>query len=156
MLDHMAASSEVRMALPSSRYSRESSTGNILRGVKAVVNDNFMVAGCGASLSNKDWREFSSPSVGESPCITRLRNLGVIILGKTRTSAFMTMEGVYDHLDFAQPRNPRGDRFRTPSWSSSGSGVAMSAYSFIDFAIGSDSELYSRRVIFCLRGMSSG
>lgn len=56
-----------------------------------------------------------------------------------QTSQFANGEAATaDWVDQFAPLNPRGDGYQDPSSSSSGSAVAVSAYDFLDFTVGSD------------------
>ncbi|OBZ69725.1 Amidase 1 [Grifola frondosa] len=64
---------------------------------------------------------------------------GLVLVGKTKTSQFANGEGATDDwVDLHAPYNPRGDGYQDGSSSSTGSGTAVAAYPWLDFAIGSD------------------
>ncbi|KAI0392156.1 amidase signature domain-containing protein [Xylariaceae sp. FL0594] len=72
--------------------------------------------------------------------VTRLLDLGFVVVGKTKTTQFADSEWpTCDYVDYHGPFNPRGDGYLTPSGSSSGSAVADAAYAgWLDFTLGSD------------------
>jgi len=106
-----------------------------LMGVPVAIKDNIYVQGmpCRAGSST----DVAARLNYEGPFVARLRQLGCIILGKLHTVEFaLGNTGV--NLTAETPRNPwDGARFRLPSGSSSGAGVAMSA-GLCGLAIGTD------------------
>lgn len=63
----------------------------------------------------------------------------MILVGKTKTSQFANAEAATDDwVDLHAPYNPRGDGYQDGSSSSTGSGTAIAAYPWLDFAVGSD------------------
>lgn len=74
-----------------------------------------------------------------APAVQRLLDGGMVLIGKTKTSQFANGETATDDwVDLHAPYNPRGDGYQDGSSSSTGSGTAMAAYDWLDFAIGSD------------------
>ena len=63
-----------------------------------------------------------------------------MIVGKAKTVQFASGEKPRDWLDFQCSFNARGDGYLDPGCSSTGSAAAVGAYSWIDIAIGTDSE----------------
>lgn len=106
-----------------------------LMGVPIAVKDIFALKGSRTSAGS---RLDVDPLVGpQGSFVTRLRSLGCVILGKTRTTEFaFTPSGI--NRSTGTPRNPH-DAFqnRIPGGSSSGSAVAVAA-GMCGFAIGSD------------------
>ncbi len=100
-------------------------TRPILFGIPVSVKDIFYVDGfltkAGSKLPEKLF--FSK----EASCVTKLRNAGALILGKTHTTEFAYQEP-------GPTRNPRNLN-HTPGGSSSGSAAAVSA-SFCPLALG--------------------
>lgn len=107
-----------------------------LMGLPVAVKDVLNVAGMPARAGS----EFDlSAVVGtrESSFVTRLRQAGCVILGKTRTAEFaLSSSGV--NFRNGTPRNPwDASVARVPGGSSSGSAVAAAA-NLCAFAIGTD------------------
>jgi Asp-tRNA(Asn)/Glu-tRNA(Gln) amidotransferase A subunit family amidase len=76
--------------------------------------------------------------------IERLIELGFVIVGKVKTTQFADSEWPScDYIDYHGPFNPVGDGYLTPSGSSSGSASATAAYTWLDFALGTDSRFRS-------------
>ncbi|PZX10556.1 aspartyl-tRNA(Asn)/glutamyl-tRNA(Gln) amidotransferase subunit A [Palleronia aestuarii] len=107
-----------------------------LAGLPIAIKDLFVVdgmpTGAGTDLDVSDIVGYT-----EGPLVRRLRDLGCVFLGKTRTVEFaLGIAGVSS--PHGTPRNPcDGDVVRIPGGSSSGSAVAAAA-GLCAFAIGSD------------------
>lgn len=68
--------------------------------------------------------------------------MGAVLIGKTKTAQFGDGDVLTaDWIEGSCPWNPRGDGYLISSGSSAGSAVAVSAYDWIDFAVGTDSRL---------------
>ncbi|MCP5112426.1 MAG: amidase, partial [bacterium] len=97
-----------------------------LRGIGFAAKDIYETRGLAT--------EYGSPIFAgrkgstDAELVTRLRNLGAILLGKTTTAAFA-------YFDPPATRNPR-NRAHTPGGSSSGSAAAVAA-GMVPFALGS-------------------
>lgn len=61
------------------------------------------------------------------------------MLGTAKLAAFAATEEPVECVDYQAPWNPRADGYQSPAGSSSGSGVAVASYPWVDIAIGSDS-----------------
>lgn len=106
-----------------------------LMGVPVAVKDIFSLKGSHTSAGSRlDVDALIGP---EGSFISRLRSLGCVILGKTRTTEFaFTPSGI--NRSTGTPRNPHDAfRKRIPGGSSSGSAVAVAA-GMCGFAVGSD------------------
>lgn len=67
---------------------------------------------------------------------------GFVIVGKLKTTQFADSEWpTCDWVDYLGPFNPRWDGYLAPSGSSAGSVSAVSSYRWLDYSIGTDSEL---------------
>lgn len=77
---------------------------------------------------------------GTADLIKHLIDLGAVIVGKTKMTAFASSEKPCDWWGFQCPFNPRADAHLTPGGSSTGSAAATAAYPWLDICIGSDSE----------------
>lgn len=111
-----------------------------LLGVRIAGKDIFDIEGFKTSLCNRAWIEYHAPKSETAPCLKRLQDLGAIIVGKTHLNAMVVREESMECVEFLAPFNPRGDGYQTPSGSSTGSCVALAAYPWIDFTLGSDSQ----------------
>jgi len=105
-----------------------------LAGVPVVIKDLLQVEGMPAARAGS--RLEVADLIGEEGgFVQRLRALGCVLLGKTRTTEFAA--GAHN-LTHPTPWNPRDPAtHRSPAGSSSGSAVAMAA-GLTGFAIGSD------------------
>lgn len=91
-------------------------------GIKDVIDVAGMPTKAGSAA-----RANAAPAEIDATVVTRLRNAGAIILGKTKTTEF----AYTDPTDTANPANPR----HTPGGSSSGSAAAVAA-GMADLALG--------------------
>ncbi|KAI0099796.1 amidase [Nemania sp. FL0031] len=140
-LDSYLNTNRTRVVVPSRCYtSATNSADQPLAGVRIVVKDIFDIKGLKTSLCNRAWCEYYAPKAETAPCIAHLQELGAIIVGKARLNAMVVREEPMECVEFLAPFNPRGDGYQTPSGSSSGSCVALAAYPWIDFALGSDTN----------------
>lgn len=128
------------MAVPSRAYTTSSPESLPLAGLRVVIKDNFDIVGSKTSLCNCAWLEYHEIKEATAPAVQRLQQLGAVIIGKSRLNAMVIREEPMECVEFLAPFNPRGDGYQTSSGSSSGSAVAVSAYPWIDFALGSDSK----------------
>lgn len=76
--------------------------------------------------------------------VQRLVDAGAVLVGKTKTSQFASGEYAHDWVDYLCPFNPRGDGYMEPDCSSTGSAAAIAGYDWLDYALGSDSELLAQ------------
>ncbi len=95
----------------------EQKTRPILFGIPVGVKDIFYVHGFLTKAGSKLPEKLFSDN--EASCVTKLRNAGALILGKTHTTEFA-------YLEPGPTRNPR-NLDHTPGGSSSGSAAAVSA-----------------------------
>jgi hypothetical protein len=73
--------------------------------------------------------------------VQKLLELGFVVVGKVKTTQFADSEWpTCDWVDYHAPFNPRGDGYLTTSGSSAGSAAAVATYSWLDFALGTDSQ----------------
>ncbi|EPS36390.1 hypothetical protein H072_10096 [Dactylellina haptotyla CBS 200.50] len=112
-----------------------------LAGVRIAVKDIYDLKGTHTAASNRSFREYSGIRNNTAPAIARLIELGCIIVGKTKTTSFADKElPPCDWIEEFCPFNPRADGFQIPGGSSTGSGVAVAAYPWLDIGIGSDTS----------------
>lgn len=112
-----------------------------LRGVRVAVKDNFHLKGWKTSLCNQAYYDTYPTQERTAECLERLECMGAVIIGKVKMTSFAVWEEPYECVDFEAPWNPRADGYQSPGGSSSGSAAAVGAYDWVDFAIGSDSQL---------------
>ena len=113
-----------------------------LHGVRISVKDNIRLNGVEIRVGNKAHTEliirqanrhcrFSSGPYSQRGCP---------VVGKTKLSAFAGSETTPDKcIGYFPPWNPRGDGYQNPSGSLSGAGATVSGYSWIDYALCTDS-----------------
>jgi amidase len=104
------------------RLTRGESLGP-LHGVPLTIKDTIETAAL-RSTSGSALRAAYVPE-RDAPAVSRLKNAGAIILGKTNT-AEMAMDYTADNPVFGRTNNPH-DRSRTPGGSSGGEAVAIAA-----------------------------
>ncbi|TGO51362.1 hypothetical protein BOTNAR_0359g00120 [Botryotinia narcissicola] len=139
-LDNTFTANKVRMVVPSRSYSVVKSSDKPLSGVRIAVKDIFDIKGFRTSLCNRAWTEYHAPKSETALSVQRLQDLGAVIVGKTRLNAMLVREETMECVEFLAPFNPRGDGYHTPSGSSTGSCVALAAYPWLDFTLGSDTN----------------
>lgn len=113
---------------------------NYLRGLRIAIKDNFEIKAIRTTLGNLAYYETYGPQECTAACIAQLEGSGAALLGATKLASFAATEEPLECIDFSAPWNPRADGHQSPAGSSSGSGVAMASYPWLDVAIGSDSE----------------
>ena len=127
------------VAVPSRCYSQQS-VERPLAGVRIAIKDCYTLHGIKTTLSSRPFEETYGPDGSSATFIRNLIHLGAVIVGKTRTSAFLSSEEPTDQwIDFHAPFNPRGDGYQTPAGSSNGAAAALSGYQWLDLSIGTDS-----------------
>lgn len=120
--------------VPSRLYYGPKTNEKPLNGVRVAVKDLFDIAGVRTGCGSRPYYETYGPAASNSYPVQRLINLGAVLVGKTIMCPFANT-GWAEQLE---PFNPRGDGYRNPSGSSTGSGAAIAAYEWLDAAIGSD------------------
>jgi Asp-tRNA(Asn)/Glu-tRNA(Gln) amidotransferase A subunit family amidase len=126
------------VAVPS-RIKQKNASGS-LDGLRIAVKDNFHIKGLRTSLCNQAYFETYDPQTATASCIAMLVDHGAHLVGTTKLAAFAATEEPLECIDYQAPWNPRGDGYQSPAGSSSGSGVAVASYDWLDISIGSDSE----------------
>ncbi len=130
------------IAVPSRLYSSPSRE-QPLAGARISIKDNYDLEGIRTTMMNRAYNELYGPRDSSADYVTKLLQLGAVIVGKTKMSAFASAEEPTDQwIDYHCPFNPRGDKYQTPSCSSTGAGASLAGYSWLDHSIGSDSEFY--------------
>lgn len=105
-----------------------------LDGRIVSIKDLFDVPGEPTTAGSKLLRD-AAPAIAEAPAITRLRQAGAVIIGKTNMTEF-AFSGVGINPHYGTPGNP-ADRSRIPGGSSSGGAVSV-ADGMAEITIGSD------------------
>ena len=110
-----------------------------LAGTRWCIKDLFDIKGLRTGGGNRAFYNFFPPKNETGPSIQRLIDGGAIIVGKCKASQFANGESATDDwVDYHAPYNPRGDGYQDGSSSSTGSGTAIAAYSWLDYTIGTD------------------
>lgn len=110
-----------------------------LSGTRIAVKDIFKIKDVRTSVCNKAYYELYPAASKTAECIDLLLQSGAVLLGTTKLASFAATEEPVECIDYQAPWNPRADGYQSPAGSSSGSGVAVAAYPWVDIAIGSDS-----------------
>jgi aspartyl-tRNA(Asn)/glutamyl-tRNA(Gln) amidotransferase subunit A len=113
-----------------------------LDGVPVTIKDNLLVAGLRATWGSRLYAEHV-PTTDELP-VARLRQAGLVILGKTNVPEF-TLQGYTDNLLFGPTRNPWNTAL-TPGGSSGGA-VASVAAGMAPLALATDGGGSIRRPV---------
>ena len=105
------------------------------------LKDCFNLAGVRTTLSSRAFTELYEPETENAEYVKKLLSLGAVIVGKTKMTNFASSDEPTDQwIDFMCPTNPRGDRYQSPSGSSTGAAAALAGYSWLDYSIGADSK----------------
>ena len=130
---------QVLVGVPSKLGSLVSHKAPLSR-VRVGVKDNFDVKGFKTSLCSRSYLQLYPKKDKSAPCIQKLVDLGVSIIGKTKLTAFAHWEEPTEAIEYTSPWSPRADGFQSSGGSSNGSGAAVAAYDWLDITIGSDSK----------------
>ncbi|PNS16061.1 2-oxoglutarate dehydrogenase, mitochondrial [Sphaceloma murrayae] len=107
-------------AVPSRLYHHKDES-KLLAGVRVSIKDNYDLAGIRTTMMNRAYNELYPPRETSADFVVKLLELGAVIVGKTKMSAFASAEEPTDQwVDYHCPFNPRGDGCQTPSCSSTG------------------------------------
>ena len=121
-----------------------------MNGFRVAVKDIFDLHGVRTAASNRAFRDLYPPRKKTASAVQRLIDQGAIVVGKTKTTTFADRElATSDWIDTHSPFNSRGDGYIWGGGSSTGSAAAVAAYSWLDCAVGSDSEISSIRNTPC-------
>lgn len=100
--------------------------------------DAFHIENTKTTLSSRAWSELYSASNTTAAYAKKLIDLGAVIVGKTKTSQFLTGA---EWIDVQPPINPRADGYQKAFGSSTGAVASLSGYDWLDNSIGVDSAL---------------
>ncbi|MEI9815129.1 MAG: amidase [Acidobacteriota bacterium] len=112
-----------RAAVESTKRHKEGNPLSDIDGVPITIKDNILVKGIRSTWGSRLFSNYV-PEVDELP-VARLRQAGVIILGKTNCPEF-TLQGYTDNVLFGPTRNP-WNLALTPGGSSGGAATAVAA-----------------------------
>ncbi|OAQ72041.1 amidase [Pochonia chlamydosporia 170] len=124
--------------VPSRLFYQSPSPAKPLSGMRVVIKDNIDMAGVPTSAGNRAYRELYGVKHKNAEVIDRLLDAGAVIIGRVKTVQFASGGNARDWIDYQAPFNPREDGYQDPSCSSAGSATAISAYSWVDVALGTD------------------
>ncbi|CAH0018141.1 unnamed protein product [Clonostachys rhizophaga] len=130
-----------KIAVPSRLYTGHGiQTHKPLAGARMGIKDIFRLEGTQLTMMNRPWTELYGPDEESAAYTKKLIALGAVIVGKTKMTSFASPEEATDQwIDFHCPVNPRGDRYQSPSSSSTGAGTSLAGYSWLDFSVAGDS-----------------
>lgn len=112
-----------------------------LHGQRITIKDNYRLSGVKTTMSSRPYEATYGRDNVTADFAHRLVQLGAVIVGKSKMSAFASSEEPTDQwVDFHAPFNPRGDGYQTPAGSSNGAAAALSGYPWLDFSLGTDSK----------------
>lgn len=134
------AEGALTIAIPS-RLHFPPTTERPFNGLRICLKDNINLKGVKTTGASRSFGQAYPPVEASAPVVQWLIELGAVIVGKTVLSQFAsTGAPTGDYPEFLCGFNARGDRYRTPGGSSSGSGAAIGSYPWLDLALGTDSE----------------
>lgn len=132
---------EAAIPVPSRLYYAKASKCSPLPGKRFVLKDIYHLKGLRTGAASRAYYELYGLQNASAPSVQRLIDQGAVVVGKVKTSQFANGENpTADWIEVLPPFNPRGDGWQYPSSSSAGSGVAVAAYDWVDFAIGTDTS----------------
>ncbi|VUC36765.1 unnamed protein product [Clonostachys rosea] len=122
-----------------SRLSSTNAGAGPLAGLRFSVKDIFHIKGLKTSGGSRAYYETHGYQNFTTETVQLCEKAGASLIGKLRTITFALgtpRNGM--SVDFHDPWNARGDGYMSTGGSSSGSGAAVTAYEWVDFALGSD------------------
>lgn len=138
---HKSLDGHFQIAVPS-RLHFQKTPKKPFNGMRIAIKDIFDVKGVKTSGQSRSYNQLYGPATSSAPPIQRLLDLGAIVVGKVKCTQFASSEQpTADWIETLCPWHPRGDGFLNPRGSSTGSGVAVAGYSWLDASVGSDSTV---------------
>ncbi|KFA71403.1 hypothetical protein S40288_04317 [Stachybotrys chartarum IBT 40288] len=122
-----------------SKLSSTNAGAGPLAGLRFAVKDIFHIKGLKTSGGSRAYYETYGYQNYTTETVQLCENAGASLIGKLRTITFALgtpRNGM--SVDYHDPWNARGDGYMSTGGSSSGSGAAVVAYDWVDFALGSD------------------
>ena len=139
------------VAVPSRLYAGPSSQ-KPLAGVRVSVKDNFRLADIKTTMTNRGFVEIYPVDSETAAYVSMVLHLGAVVVGKTRMCSFAAGEEPTDQwIDFHCPFSPRGDAYQSPGSSSSGAATSLAGYTWLDYSIGTDSNVHFKSIHWQLR-----
>ncbi|KAL8738852.1 MAG: hypothetical protein Q9190_007935, partial [Brigantiaea leucoxantha] len=92
-------------------------------------------------MTNRAFTELYPVDNETAEYVETLLKLGAVIVGKSKMCSFAAGENPGDWIDFHCPFNPRGDQYQSPGSSSAGAGASLAGYSWLEYAVGTDSGI---------------
>lgn len=124
--------------MPSRLYST-ATPGKPLAGARVSLKDIFHLAGTKTTMGSRDYAALYGPQEETAAYVQTLIRKGAVVVGKTKMTQFASSDEPTDQwVDFHCPTNPRGDRYQSPSGSSSGAAAALAGYDWLDFSVAGD------------------
>lgn len=131
------------IAVPSRLYSQITAQ-KPLAGARVSLKDIFQLAGTKTTMMSRSYSELYGPDDASADYTKKLIELGAVVVGKTKMTQFASSDEPTDQwIDFHCPVNPRGDKYQSPSGSSSGAAASLAGYDWLDFSIAGDCESLS-------------
>ena len=120
------AESAIAAAIAADEKRRTGQPLGALAGLPISIKDLFDVAG-EITMAGSTVRSTAAPALNDATVVTRLRNAGAAILGKTNMTEF-AFSGVGINPHYGTPVNPADNKVaRIPGGSSSGAAVSVAA-----------------------------
>lgn len=129
----LSAAAQADRRLAAWRLGQDPSPLPPLLGLPLLVKDVFCVQGLPCTCGSRILENFIPPY--DATAVARLRQAGMVVLGKTNTDEF-AMGSSTENSAYGATRNP-WDPDRVPGGSSGGSAAAVAAH-FVPAALGSD------------------
>ena len=128
------------VAVPSRLYSNISQR-KALGGSRITIKDGFALEGIKSTMMKRAYTELYEPKKESTTEVQKPMDLGAVIVGKTKMSAFASAEEPTDQwIDYHCPWNPRGDIYQSPSGSTTGGAASLAGYDWLDPSVGTDSK----------------
>lgn len=101
------------IAVPSRLYSKYS-PNRPLAGARLCLKDIFRLKGVKTTMMSRAFTALHEPEHESADYVTKLLDLGAVIVGKTKMTQFASSDEPTDQwIDFHCPFNPRGDMYQS-------------------------------------------